>query len=142
MSFIIYPQTNGQVAVIIPGDPSLSIEEIAAKDVPTGLPCKIVDSLTIDDAYFNAYEFHPELGAAVNIEKAQAIHLDKFRAARGPFLAALDIDYSRADESGDAAKKSEIATKKQALRDVTKVGLPSDLPSLKDFWPSILGPRP
>jgi len=40
---IIYKNTDGTVAVIIPADCGLTIEQIAAKDVPTGLPYKIVD---------------------------------------------------------------------------------------------------
>jgi hypothetical protein len=44
---IIYKNDNGGVAVIIPADCGLTIEEIAAKDVPTGLPYKIVDAAYI-----------------------------------------------------------------------------------------------
>jgi len=40
---IIYKDTDGTVAVITPADCGLTIEQIAAKDVPTGLPYKIVD---------------------------------------------------------------------------------------------------
>ena len=40
---IIYKNTDGGVSVIIPADCGLTVEEIAAKDVPTGLPYKIVD---------------------------------------------------------------------------------------------------
>ena len=40
---IIYQTPEGGVAVIIPADCGLTIEEIAAKDVPTGNPYKIVD---------------------------------------------------------------------------------------------------
>jgi hypothetical protein len=39
---IIYPTDEG-VAVIVPADCGLSIEEIAAKDVPAGKPFEIVD---------------------------------------------------------------------------------------------------
>lgn len=40
---IIYKNTDGGVAVIIPApDSGLTVEEIAAKDVPTGLAYKIV----------------------------------------------------------------------------------------------------
>jgi hypothetical protein len=39
---IIYPTDEG-VAVIVPADCGLTIEEIAAKDVPTGKPYQIVD---------------------------------------------------------------------------------------------------
>jgi hypothetical protein len=43
-SRIIYPTDEGGVAVIIPAaECGLSIEEIAAKDVPAGKPYKIVD---------------------------------------------------------------------------------------------------
>ena len=40
---IIYQNDEGGVAIIIPCDCGLTIEEIAAKDVPTGKPYKIVD---------------------------------------------------------------------------------------------------
>jgi len=138
MPFITYSQENGQVAVIIPADPSLSIEEIAAKDVPEGLPYKIVDSLDIDNDYFNAYEFHPEDGAEVNIDKAKAIHLDKLRSARAPKLAKLDVDYMRALEVKDSVKASQIAIAKQELRDVTRITLPDTLPEIKEVWPPCL----
>ena len=44
---IIYQNDDGGVAVIIPGDCGLTIEQIAAKDVPTGKPYKIVDASEI-----------------------------------------------------------------------------------------------
>ena len=41
---IIYPTDDGGVAIIIPAaECGLTIEEIAAKDVPAGKPYKIVD---------------------------------------------------------------------------------------------------
>lgn len=40
---IIYPTDDGGVAVIIPADCGLTIEQIAAKDVPAGKPFEIVD---------------------------------------------------------------------------------------------------
>jgi hypothetical protein len=43
MKRIIYPNDDGGVAVIVPADCGLSIEEIAAKDVPAGKPFQIVD---------------------------------------------------------------------------------------------------
>jgi hypothetical protein len=43
-SRIIYPTDDGGVVVIIPApECELTIEEIAAKDVPSGKPYKIVD---------------------------------------------------------------------------------------------------
>ena len=42
-SRIIYPTDDGGVAVIVPAECGLTIEEIAAKDVPAGKPFEIVD---------------------------------------------------------------------------------------------------
>ena len=45
---IIYPTDDGGVAVIIPApECKLTIQEIAAKDVPAGKPFEIVDATTI-----------------------------------------------------------------------------------------------
>ena len=45
---IIYPTDEGGVAVIIPApECGLSLQEIAAKDVPAGKPYKIVDAADI-----------------------------------------------------------------------------------------------
>lgn len=56
---VIYPTDNGGVAVIIPADCGLTIEEIAAKDVPEGKPFKIVDVADIpsDRTFRNAWEY-------------------------------------------------------------------------------------
>lgn len=132
--FITYPQPNGQVAVVIPtGDVNDAI-----KDVPEGAEYKIVESVDIDNDYFNAYEFDAENGAKVNIEKAKAIHLDKFRAARAPKLAKLDVEFMKAVEANEEEKKASIVAEKQALRDVTLTPLPDDLEGIKATWPDIL----
>jgi hypothetical protein len=44
---IIYTTPEGGVAVLIPADCGLSIEAIAAKDVPAGLAYSIVDAADI-----------------------------------------------------------------------------------------------
>lgn len=55
----------------------------------------------------------------VNQRKAAEIHKDRLRRDRAPLLAALDVEYQRADETGDAKKKEEIVARKQKLRDIT-----------------------
>jgi hypothetical protein len=40
---IIYPTDDGGVAILVPAECGLTIEQIAAKDVPAGKPYKIVD---------------------------------------------------------------------------------------------------
>ena len=60
MKRIIYPIDAGGVAVIIPAlECGLTIEEIAAKDVPVGKPYKIVDMADIpsDRTFRNAWEY-------------------------------------------------------------------------------------
>ena len=59
---IIYKNTDGSISINIPADCDLTVEQIAQKDVPTGLNYKIVDvsevpsdrefrdAWTIDDA--------------------------------------------------------------------------------------------
>jgi hypothetical protein len=53
---IIYPTDDG-VAIIVPADCGLTIEEIATKDVPQGKPYKIVDVADIpsDRTWRNAW---------------------------------------------------------------------------------------
>lgn len=57
---IIYPTENNSVAIIIPApDCNLSIEEIAAKDIPAGKPYKIINTSDIpsDRTFRNAWEY-------------------------------------------------------------------------------------
>jgi hypothetical protein len=57
---IIYPTNEGGVAIIMPApECGLTIEEIAAKDVPAGKPYKIVDVVDIptDRTFRNAWEY-------------------------------------------------------------------------------------
>jgi len=59
---IIYPTDEGGVAVIVPApECGLTIEEIAAKDVPQGKPYKIVDAADIptDRTFRGAWEYTP-----------------------------------------------------------------------------------
>ncbi len=57
---IIYPTDEGGVAIIVPApECGLTIEAIAAKDVPAGKPYQIVDVADIptDRTYRNAWEY-------------------------------------------------------------------------------------
>jgi hypothetical protein len=74
----------------------------------------------------------------INVDDAKEFQIMRFREARTPILQSLDIDYLKADEKGDSQLKLEIATKKNALRDVTKISLPDNLNDLNNFWPDIL----
>lgn len=57
---VIYPTPDGGVAILIPiADCGLTLEEIIAKDVPPGVPYKIVDAADIpaDRTFRNAWEY-------------------------------------------------------------------------------------
>jgi hypothetical protein len=59
---IIYQNDEGGVSIVIPTPEAfetMTIEEIAAKDVPQGIPYKIVDVADIptDRTFRNAWEF-------------------------------------------------------------------------------------
>lgn len=75
----------------------------------------------------------------INIDKAKDIWKDKWREARKPLLASLDIEFMKAVETSDSAKQAEIASKKQELRDVTNTPIPGTTPEeIKAVWPEIL----
>jgi hypothetical protein len=59
---IIYPTDEGGVAIVIPSPEALetmTIEEIAAKDVPAGKPFKIIniEDVPPDRTFRNAWEY-------------------------------------------------------------------------------------
>ena len=117
-SRIIYTTDEGTVAVLIPTDEcGLSIEEIAAKDVPEGKEYKIVDvsELSSDRTFRNAWVLDNEI--TVDIPKAKVITKNKLREERKPLLEAQDILFMQAQESGTDI--SSIVTEKQRLRDIT-----------------------
>ena len=75
----------------------------------------------------------------VNPDKAKVIWKDKWREARKPLLASLDLEFMKAVETADAEKQAEIASKKQALRDVTQTEIIGNTPEeIKAVWPSVL----
>lgn len=62
MKRIIYPNNEGGVSIVIPSPEALetmTIEEIAAKDVPTGIEFKIIDTADVptDRTFRNAWEY-------------------------------------------------------------------------------------
>lgn len=84
----------------------LAFHRISPSDIPR------------DRTYRNAWTF---AGGRIehDMVKARGIHREKLREQRAPALAALDVDYMRADEAGNPAEKRRIATEKQRLRDAT-----------------------
>ena len=133
MKYILHPQQDNKLAVTVP---CVSLElAIAALSTNT---YKVVETLDINNDFFDAYEFNQDKGAVINIKKAKEIKLNKFRQARKPLLEQLDIDYMRAVESSNTAKKKSIVDKKQELRGITSIDLPDNVDELAEFWPDSL----
>ena len=80
----------------------------------------------------------------VNMDKARDIHREKVRQARNPKLAAKDVDYQRALETG--ADTATIVSEKQALRDApaaAAIDAATTPEELKAAWDSdLLGDSP
>ena len=86
------------------------------------------------------------MAIGVNVAKAKGLQKDRFHQVRGPLLEGLDIDYQKADEAADASAKTTVATKKQALRDVTSnatLDAASTEAEVRAVWDTaVLGTRP
>lgn len=140
MSFVIYSQTNGHLGTLV-STGEISLEEVIKNAIPN-TQYKIVESVNIDNDFFNAYDYDEQVGAKLNIDRAKEIQKNKWRNARISILEQLDVDYIRADEAENIVLKQEIASKKQQLRDITDTLLPDDLEGIKNTWPEILGLKP
>ena len=116
---ITYKQDNGTVAIIQPTEEALAtmtLAQIAVKDVPAGVSYKIVNDSDIpsDRTFRNAWKDD----LTVDMPKAQVITKDRLRAERKPLLQALDVAQLR--NLADPVALANIESKKQVLRDATK----------------------
>lgn len=147
---IIYTRPDGGLSVVLPAPQAQLenesetdfIQRILNKDVPpNGINPQIVDTSILPSREFR--DAWKQDGSKVDhdMPKCRDIWKEKLRSARAPKLSALDIEYQRADESSDSQKKSEVAAKKQALRDVTadpRIESAVSPEELKQVWPDIL----
>lgn len=79
----------------------------------------------------------------IDIDKAKDIYKDMLRSARKPMLEDLDLQFMKAIETGNTALQTEIAEKKQALRDVTADPKIDNVKKIDDFrkiFPDMLKP--
>ena len=115
---IIYTNERGGVSVCIPTG-ELPIEQVQAKDIPQGIDSYIVRADLLPEAdgdFFDAWEQSRGV-VTVNLEKAKEITKGRLRAERDPLLAAQDVAFQRALETG--ADTSSIVAEKNRLRDIT-----------------------
>jgi hypothetical protein len=115
---IVFTNEDGGVSVCYPTG-ELPIEEVQAKDTPTG--SIIVDSNFLPkehDDFFNAWEL-VDGKIEVSLVKAKDITKDRLRSERAPLLQALDVQFQRALET--AGNTIDIVAEKQRLRDITQL---------------------
>jgi hypothetical protein len=112
---IIFTNSNGGVSVCIPTG-EISIEAVQAKDTPAGSLIVNTSDLPTDNDFFDAWELADGV-VTVSLDKAKEITKKRLRAEREPLLAAQDVAFQRALETG--ADTSAIVAEKQRLRDIT-----------------------
>jgi hypothetical protein len=114
---IIFTNDNGGVSTCIPTG-EISIDAVMAKDVPAGRGARIVNltDLPRDNDFYDAWEMDAT-SVTVNFAKAVEITKKRLRAERTPLLAAQDVLFQRALESG--ADTTAIVAEKNRLRDIT-----------------------
>lgn len=116
------------------------IARCRAKAIPVGATdVKLMDDAAIpkDRTFRDAWK--PDL--TVDMGKARDLWRNRMREARAPRLAALDVDYLRADETQRITDKKAIIVLKQALRDVTDhpgIEAAKTPDELKRVWPDCL----
>ena len=147
-SLIAYPLESGQIAVVGPNLGSgLTVEEIAAKDVPTGLPFLILaqSEFPTDTSFRDAWEidFNDYQGVTVSLYKSKTIYKQVADARAASLSAPLTQEYMRlvAIEADTTAVQAQLkainaAAEETAYLDATTV------PQLVACWPAELGPNP
>lgn len=113
---IIFTNSNGGVSVCIPTG-ELDIQAVKAKDTPsTSIIVQESELPQADNDFFNAWELANGV-VTVNLDKAKEITKARLRIEREPLLAAQDVLFQRAQESG--GDTTAIVAEKNRLRDIT-----------------------
>jgi hypothetical protein len=126
-----YPSVDGELAKwpAVKRDDIARADEIAADAVPS------------DRTFRDAWTLGANQTIGHDMPKARNIQRRRMREARAPLLAALDVEYQRADESGDTIRKAAVVARKQALRDVTAdpaIEAATTPDDLRAVWPAAL----
>jgi len=116
---IIFTNDNGGVSTCTPTG-EISIDAVMTKDVPADRGARIVNltELPRDNDFYDAWEMD-DTSVTVNFAKAVEITKARLRAERTPLLAAQDVLFQRAQESG--ADTTAIVAEKQRLRNITNI---------------------
>lgn len=110
----------------------------------TSLPTFIRTGVPAAEWYFRDAAEWTSAGCVCNMPKARLIHMTHIRTARDKALAALDVPFMRAVETGNLLEQQRIGGEKQVLRDIPQnfslAGFTTP-ETLKAAWPDQLPPR-
>lgn len=130
---LIDPATGGKA----PFDPAVHTVH--------SMPYRVGDDNDLPtDRYFRPAWEDQGVAVQVNMSKARAVHMGRIREERDLRLKALDADFIKAIEIGDAAEQQRVATLKQALRDIPQdfdLSMATTPEQLKALWPPQLPAR-
>ena len=113
---IIFTNENGGVSVCVPTG-ELDIQAVKSKDTPShSIIVQDYELPQADNDFFDAWEL-ADGEVTVNLTKAKSITKNRLRAERAPLLAAQDVLFQRAQESG--GDTTAIVAEKNRLRDIT-----------------------
>lgn len=120
MPFIVYqnPEDATRICMMSPTG-EVSIEELIQKHVDSSKPFKVCeheDISSLDGMFADAFQLDQN-NITVNMKNATDVWRNLLRRERAPLMQQLDVQYMRALETNNSALASEIATRKQKLRD-------------------------
>lgn len=127
--------TLAAIASGIPGHVQLTRREVEEADLTYHV---------LGDRYFRDAVEDDGAVIAVNLLKAQSIHMGQIRKVRNQELASLDVLFQKALEAGDTSEQSRIAGVKQGLRDIPQtfdLSAATTPEALKALWPAELPAR-
>ncbi len=134
---IIYKNTEGGVSVIVPANNSdLTIEEIAAKDVPEGITFDIVETVTVpsDRTFRSAWDINAS-AVVTDMPKAKVIAHDMRRVLREEEMAPYDDIVMKQVPGSDAgaaeASRAQLRTKYATMQtDIDAATTPEELKTI------------
>lgn len=117
---IIFTNDNGGVSTCIPTG-EISIDAVLTKDVPAGRGARIVNIVDLPNQHNDFYDAWEMDDTSITVNFAKAVELTKarLRAERAPLLAAQDVLFQRALESG--SDTTAIVAEKNRLRNITSL---------------------
>ncbi len=145
---IVFENEDGSIGIIIPSPQSeLTIEQVAAKDVPSGTSYHIVEEEDIlsDRSFRDAWVLNSDGEIEIDLDKAKASHLDEVTRAAAARSAELSVDFGLAYIRKDEEWEKRISEQVQNILKVeldakqAKVDEPEEL---KSIWIEELGANP